>query len=193
MSTLMARLKAETGSHHRRLEQDLDLLSETLGPARVRTLLGRFYGFYRPWEERAAPVLEAGLPSPMAGRLKSHLLERDLARLGLDGTARAALPRCADLPALDRVPTALGSMYVLEGATLGGQVVCRHLARVLGAGAATAFFGSYGSDVPGMWLRFGAALEACAEPATDDAVIEGANETFRRLHGWLADDPPRAA
>jgi heme oxygenase len=185
MQTLLARLRAETRFHHLRLERDLAVLREDVTPAEHRELVRRLYGFYRPWEERAVPVLEAGHPGVMRGRAKTPLLARDLGRLGEPPEALDRLPHCSRLPSLTTLPMALGSMYVLEGATLGGQVVSRHLARTLGPTAGISFFDSYGPEVGPMWRRFGEALTAHAGPETDETIVDSARETFLRLHDWL--------
>lgn len=186
MQTLLARLKAETRIQHLRLERELDMLGEGGSRSAHRELLRRLYGFYRPWEERAVPVLERGHPGLTAGRSKVALLEHDLAFFGESPSAIRALPSCPTLPALDTMPAALGSMYVVEGATLGGQIVSRHLAVALGIepGRGTAFFGSYGAEVGPMWRRFGDALAAHAG-FEDGRIVAAAQETFERLHRWI--------
>lgn len=186
MQTLLARLKAETRLQHLQLERDLAILGDGVTRATHQRILRRFYGFYRPWEERAVPVLERGHPGLTAGRSKLALLRRDLAGLGDSSEEVEALPCCPGLPALDTLPRALGSMYVLEGSTLGGQMVTRHLARTLGVapGSGAAFYHSYGAEVGVMWRRFGEALGA-HEGEADDRMVESARDTFRCLHGWL--------
>jgi heme oxygenase len=42
-----------------------------------------------------------------------------------------ALPQYHDLPDIEDWPRMLGCLYVLEGATLGGQIISRHLQRTL--------------------------------------------------------------
>ena len=185
MHTLLARLRAETRFHHLRLERDLDALREDVTPEGHRELVRRLYGFYRPWEAHAVPVLEAGHPGVTSGRAKVPLLVRDLDDLGDSADAIERLPLCPRLPPLATLPIALGSMYVLEGATLGGQVVSRHLSRALGPGAGLSFFTSYGSEVGTMWRRFAEALTSHAGGNADDAMVDSAQATFIRLHEWL--------
>ena len=185
MHTLLARLRAETRLHHLRLEHDLHALREDVTPEGHRELVRRLYGFYRPWEAQAVPVLEAGHPGVTSGRAKIPLLIHDLHDLGDSPDAVARLPLCARLPPLVTLPLALGSMYVLEGATLGGQVVSRHLARALGTGSGLRFFASYGPEVGAMWRGFGDVLASHAGRDADDAMVHSAQTTFLRLHEWL--------
>jgi heme oxygenase len=79
---------------------------------------------------------------------------------------------------------------VLEGATLGGQVVRREVGRSLGLGTGTgcSFFGSYGDRVGEMWKEFCGALAAYAarDPSAEEPLVAAAVETFDALDRWLA-------
>ena len=78
-------------------------------------------------------------------------------------------------------------MYVLEGSTLGGAIIARHVERELGLQVDTgcAFFRSYGRNVGRMWKEFGARLLAVSGPETDEIIIASANRTFEGLRTWL--------
>jgi len=159
-------------------------------------LLARFYGYYVPLEARlvAWSRTEAQRIN-YAGRVKVPELERDLFALGETADAIAQSPRCAALPALATEAEGLGCLYVVEGSTLGGQVIKRQLQKSLGlsAGSGVAFFSGYGAETAARWKSFGCGLEeAAARLDQDDAIIAGANETFRTLGIWLenASEPP---
>jgi heme oxygenase len=80
-------------------------------------------------------------------------------------------------------------MYVLEGATLGGRVISRHLAaRGIGPDTGGAFFAGYGNQTGEMWKSFSAAMGAYAEahPESTGRMAEAADETFILLERWLA-------
>jgi heme oxygenase len=84
----------------------------------------------------------------------------------------------------------LGTAYVLEGATLGGQIITRHLQQELGIQpeCGGAFFHSYGASVAPMWREFVEVLNTY--PATEDeqvALVASACETFSSLEAWLGD------
>ena len=84
-----------------------------------------------------------------------------------------------------------GLTYVLEGATLGGRVISRHIERVLGLDAAhgARFFHGYGEQTGAMWKAFRAALSAFADqPTQEDQVVASAIATFAALRVWCADD-----
>jgi len=194
---LLARLREATRPLHDRLEADLDLLNPTLSRDRYRELLEGMWGFYQPLEARLAPLTawdECGFD--FERRRKTLLLERDLRGLGVEREALAALPRCDFEPGGGSFGGALGCLYVLEGATLGGQVMSRHLKETLGLGPENgcAFFNSYGAQVGPMWTAFREFLTFHgAGRGVEEAVVEGACETFCRLHGWLTEQEGRMA
>jgi heme oxygenase len=191
---VLARLKRETAEQHARVEAMLPLLDAGLTRDAYRRVLAAFYGYHRPLEPAlwSAPGL-AALGLRAADRRKVPLLERDLRALGLDEAALAALPDCARLPDVRTLPHAVGCLYVLEGATLGGRVIERRLARTLGVDAARggAFFASYGERVGPMWAAYrAAAARYVAEGGDEDAVVAAAVATFETLAQWMEASGP---
>lgn len=186
---LLQTLKAETRSHHERAERVVRLMSPDLTPFGYRRHLEALYGLYAPWEASLAACLEGRFPElRLAERRKVPLLEEDLRALGHDGASLALLPRHPGLPFLSEVPEALGTLYVLEGATLGGQLILRHLTRHFERASVGGFvfFRAYGESVGPMWKAFGEALpRACPEPALAPRVVRGAQDTFEAFEAWL--------
>lgn len=184
---LPLRLRHETRAQHEALEAALDLAGEGLTRDVYRQRLEQFYGYYRPVEARLLAL--GGWPErgiDLEARGKVPLLEADLQALGV--VELEALPLCATLPDLAGVPQAFGCLYVLEGATLGGQVITRHLRRTLGVepDSGGRFFHSYGEQVPAMWKAFLAALVAAvATPDAEDLTVRSALETFETFHRWI--------
>jgi len=152
-------------------------------------LIGRFYGFYAPLELRMAqvPSLNAACPD-YPKRRKTARLEQDLCKLGLSADAVAKLPRCTELPAINTEADALGSLYVTEGATLGGAIISRHVSAVLGITAETgcAFFLSYGDERGSMWKGLSEILNNISEEPNKLAVIQSACATFQTFDTWLS-------
>ena len=190
--TLLDRLKRETRPAHDRIEREVDLSRITASPAAYRRLLERFYGFHAPWEARAGRVLVE--PAFLERRLKTPLLARDLRALGAHAHDIRALPLCDALMPIATRADVFGAMYVLEGATLGGNVIARHVTRSLGLTGETgcAYFRSYGPLIGPMWKAFGEELLAFSSPETDDDVVASALKTFDRLQHWLGEEtsPP---
>lgn len=184
---LLQRLKIETRPHHDRIESVVGLAWTA---EEYRKQLEYFYGFLQPWEQRIhavqrlLPDFPARLLEP---RRKVPLLEHDLLFWGGAIEAIKSLPKCTNLPSLRSLPELLGSLYVFEGATLGGQVISRHLEQTLGLsnGEGYRFFRGYGPETARMWKHFGACLEASSSPAEEEAIIQSACETFEKLHDWF--------
>ena len=178
---LLARLKQETSQLHQQIENDLDLLRDDFTLEDYRRLLTRFYGYYSPWEERAA-VTAPGLVVP---RRKRGSLVMDLEYLGMPREKILSLPPCDDLPPLDTAARVLGSMYVLEGATLGGQVLLRHMRSRFGLRQeGCAFFSGYGERTGAMWKQFGNILKD-APPHWSPEIVSSAIATFESIGRWV--------
>jgi heme oxygenase (biliverdin-IX-beta and delta-forming) len=177
-------LKSSTAAQHGRLEHLVDLLN----PARTRfeytALLRTFHAFYATVEPQVFDQPEwRAIAFDLEARRKLPLLERDLITLG----AAKPLP-CPQPPRLETFPHALGALYVMEGATLGGQVIGRHLTATLGLTpeSGAAFFHSYGNRIGPMWLAFRTMLSTqVSDSETAHRVVEGALETFERFGTWL--------
>jgi heme oxygenase len=182
---VLLRLKHETAPQHEAIERALDLMSDRMTVEDYRHRLERLYGYYLPLEQRLFTLDGWPAALDLAARRKTPSLEADLRVLGV--RSPEALPRCEDLPDLPGLPQAFGCLYVMEGATLGGQIITRHIQRVLGIGPENGgrFFHSYGDDVGARWKAFRAALAAYAtSPSVEDEVVRAAAETFEKLHAW---------
>ena len=152
-----------------------------------RDLLIRFHGFHKAWEEAAAD--RAPDRTFFERRRKSQLLVKDLKVLGLKSDEIIQLPQCRPLMPLPAPEAVLGSMYVVEGSTLGGAIIAREVERRLGFAAETgcAYFRSYGRDIAAMWKSFGAVLLEASSPEADDVMVESAQKTFDVMHDWLCE------
>ncbi len=161
----MGALKAATAEHHERLERRVDIAARLRSRDAYRELLERFYGFYQPLEERLRPY-EQTFPL----RPKAPLLARDIEALGGDPHT---LPVASRLPPTRTAEEALGVLYVLEGATLGGAVIA-HMAR--GLDVSREFFGAYDSA---RWREFKAFVD---RHGADSAA---AVATFETMEAWV--------
>ena len=177
-------MRSETAEQHRELENTVDISRRLADRDSYRELLAQFYGFYRPLEVRLGHSVAAARSDATLGRLdKGAWLAEDLVQLGVDDIAR--LPQCAALPSVDTWPRVLGTMYVLEGSTLGG----RHISALLTTGSGDTlprrFFSSYGSEVGAMWRSFHAVLDELASPEDHECATENARATFDSMRVWL--------
>ncbi|NDJ59535.1 MAG: biliverdin-producing heme oxygenase [Chloroflexi bacterium] len=192
MTTVLARLKAETRPQHDHLETNpfsVAIMNQTITRAQYRTMLARFYGFYAPLEPMLDHFDLSAVGIDFADRRKSHLLAADLRSLEMSLQGLMALPHCRELPQIGTLPRALGVLYVLEGATLGGQVISRQLKarHNLTPECGVAFFNSYGDQVGPRWKQFTGAVSAysTAHPEHDDQLVAAAAQTFDCFANWL--------
>jgi heme oxygenase len=184
----LAPLRSGTRELHVRLESRLTPQSIVESRDRYALVLSRMFGLYELLEPRLERQLELAWPElDLAGRRKLPLLIGDLRELGLEASAIAALPRCAATPDPASPDEALGCLYVLEGATLGGKIILRSAAGLgIDGGSGGAFFGAYGDQVGRRWREFGAALaDATAAGADPAAMVASARATFQALEDWL--------
>ena len=182
---LFSRLKGETAGKHRQLEDSLAPLTHFQSHAAYRSYLLHAAAFYRATEAELAGQNWMAIGLDFEARRKVTLLEQDLAALGVQPDDRATP---SELLGVTGMPFAIGCLYVLEGATLGGQVISRHV-RTMGVTPTSggAFFAGYGPRTGEMWKAFQhAAIEACPQPAQIDAAVAGACRTFDVFAGWMS-------
>ena len=190
-------LRQRTAATHARVEDGLALLDPALTPARLRTVLERFYGFWSATEPAvdrwalANPDLASSLDWPR--RRRTGALHADLVRLGTSDGEVSALPSApAVFGGAGAVGTAevLGWLYVSEGSTLGGAVITRYLTTrgTLDDAAPLCTFTPYAEGPAPMWRSY----LTCAgeyvgdDPTRADAVVHAAGTTFDALATWLA-------
>ncbi|GAB2784538.1 heme oxygenase [Hymenobacter luteus] len=178
-ASVLHRLRQETQPYHAALEQSAfnrALMAGTITSDVTTHFLSRLYGFLRPYE---AALRAHAFPAEweVAARCRAHLIEQDLAQA-------AGLPQCPDMPPLRTRAQLLGALYVVEGSTLGGQIITRQLARA-GITARTYFTG-YAEQTGARWKSFCGLLSAAAlHPADQDQVVQSAIVTFQKLHAWI--------
>lgn len=171
-------LRDATRLLHERVEASVDLPARTRTRAGYRALLAALLGLHAPLERRLAALDWPSAGLDFEARRKAPLLAADLRALGVDPDA---VPQRPLWPAVDGLAAGFGCLYVLEGATLGGQIIAREVERTLGLGpgSGASFFGSYGREVGPMWRAFGRALDAYATtPERLERAAAAAAATF---------------
>lgn len=183
----MQQLRDATRVAHDRIELVLPVLDPRLTRPRYVRVLEALYGFYAPLEPLCAAAAGADSPAlDLPARAKLPLLEADLGALGATPTEIHGLPWARQLPTVTSASQAMGVLYVLEGATLGGQIIQRQLRGSLGIDveSGAAFFVGYGARTRQMWMQFSGYLERAAGLELDDAT-RAAVETFETMERWL--------
>lgn len=190
MSTI-AGLRAATWASHQRLEKRLDVKARFTQHAAYRAHLEQMWGFCAALEPRIGDFFGNSL-SDYEARRKIPLLTRDLIALGSDPARISELPVCGRLPPFEDTAGAFGSVYVLEGATLGGRTLLPLVESRLGLSGehGASFLASYGEEVLSMWRVFGTALDSwCQGRGRRERATAAAVETFGALDHWLCGPP----
>ncbi len=185
---LLEALRTGTGLLHVALEKRMPFFSERLDAQWYRRLLQAYFGFYAPIEKALydSGLIPEGFDTSL--REKTPTLISDLHALGLNDAAISALPRWTDLPTFDTPAACLGALYVLEGATLGGQVLRREMAQRLGVDADNggAFLDVYGAETGRRWKTFLDYLDRQTLDAADkQRAVIAARSTFSGFEQWL--------
>jgi heme oxygenase len=184
--SLFERLKIETRETLAELESRVDIRNRVRTKAGYRTLLETFYGVYYPLEVKLeTSEIVPWLPD-VGSRMRSSSLRLDLRVLG--NNRPEALP-LASVPTFRSLCEKFGCLYVLEGSTLGGQLISREINSQLHYTPENgcAYFASYGAEITSMWRRFREALEAfgSANSESHDSIIHSALSTFGVFADWI--------
>jgi heme oxygenase len=178
-------LRAATTMQHKALEARLPLTHPDLDRDAYQRIIQAYYGFHVPLQRQIERFHAPQRPQP--DRQKVPALLKDLRALGLSDVQIDALPLCADLPPLNSHADLLGVMYVMEGATLGGQVLRRIIAERLSidADSGAEFLDVYGRDTGRLWKAFLKQLADFDHPDYNQEVVDAACATFTSFARWL--------
>jgi heme oxygenase len=181
---IMQLLKEQTSTLHNQVEKAAfakQIMDGSLTLAQYQHLIIKNYQLHKMVESQIARQLtpEEQGKLQFEKRQKLHLLAKDLEGLGLDPTA--LLVQDDNDFAIQNIYEAIGAMYILEGSTLGGAVIQRHLAKnpAIGGEVAFHYYGCYGKETGEMWKQFAMfATMAVVTPETQEMVLQKAIETF---------------
>lgn len=174
-------LRQATREQHHHIDHLMDL-RRMQDREHYGRILQAFDAFLAPWEDAIAGALPAQWDGWLRHRSRRAFLQQDLHALALPRLAEPAQPLHFASPA-----EAWGSLYVIEGSALGGQVITRSLAQFgLQPATGAAYFHGWGQVTGAMWHEFRARLQAeLAQPAWIAAACEAACRTFDALSAHL--------
>lgn len=178
IAMILGKLKEATREQHEGLENTVDVMNQMFSKENYKTLIAKFYRFYSAIEPELAKLDWSRVGYNFDERLKVAKLKTDLESLGVNGETPQPW---AEIPEVDSFAKAFGSLYVIEGATLGGQIIKRHLKQHLDLTPENGglFFNGYGERTGEMWKKFGAVITEYAEKNGDDeTIINSAKATF---------------
>ncbi|HKW09791.1 MAG TPA: biliverdin-producing heme oxygenase [Gemmatimonadaceae bacterium] len=183
---IMARLKRETAHLHALLDGRVEPMLVDL--ARYPRLLAGLRDAYCLIEheltKHASSLARSGYD--LAERSKVGWLDRDLTAFGRQRPG--AIQTSYSLP---DATAAFGAIYVIEGATLGGQVISRQVipALALSEEGGCRFFSGYGADTGDRWRgtreSIAAHLATVDAPDAANAMIVAAKDTFSLIDAAL--------
>lgn len=184
---VLAALRLATHTRHEAIER-LMPLDAGFGLAHYLAMLRGFDSFLRAWE----PAVESALPPRLRPWFRARARAAAAAQ-DLQALAAASVQVSVALPRMDGRSAALGSMYVVEGSTLGGELIARHAVSHLGVDQhrGVTFFGGRAPHTGRMWREFCTVLEA--EVDDRGAAADAACATFDSLAAVLAALRPKPA
>lgn len=190
MTTIMEQLRKETAEDHDSIEQNAyakAIMNQTLTKSEYVAYLEKFYGFILPIEQKIqslAFVQELGIDMKL--RAKTPLLEKDLDNIS--SKERTQIPICDEIPSIAAPGQLLGYLYVIEGSTLGGQIITRKLKEHLSLDpeAGLSYFNAYGQETRSVWKELAEVMNKSVQSGIEsEVIVSSAKETFRLLNKWL--------
>lgn len=188
-SSRSRRLKAATHAVHDALDTRIMRADIFASRAHFAGFLRAQYRFHRDLDALYAdPALAEAIPQ-LASRRRLLLIANDL------GDLRSAVPAAAPgrLDGHASLPTALGWLYVAEGSNLGGAVLSKLAREKLGLanGFGARHLAPHAEGAARHWRQFTAALDAIVlTPAQEAEVVQGAEDAFRTVRGYVEQELP---
>lgn len=183
---LLEQLKSDTLANHQQLEKKLIAqLKGMQSPSDYIRILQVFYSYFGALEDKIDQFIGFDQLGDYADRRKTSSIKNDILSLQGDVPEKAAPEH---LPELDNAFQAFGALYVIEGSTLGGQVISKMISKqlTLASDEGLSFFKSYGENTMLMWERFKTVLENQANSQEEaDVITQAANDTFLKFRLWM--------
>lgn len=194
-SDIRKRLRAATHAIHVRLDHHPLLVGITKPGYAIasygQVLLGYFHLYAKLEAGIAAALKRLHLGFDYQSRLKLPWIRADLLLFGIDPLADEYLPRHAPTPfVISNAAQLAGWLYAIEGSTLGGQVIARHVAKNLGLTSADGarFFNGYGQETAERWNVFEGFLQCvCVDEGSQRQACDAAVTAFLTVEGTLND------
>lgn len=173
-------LKTETAENHKRLEALLfveQIFNKSLSLLQYKKLLAINFAVHKLLE---ADIYEALLTTIgntiiQTSHPKLPALQKDMDEINND----ILLKKNIAVPTINDTAEALGALYVLEGATLGGRVIYKQLQQTPGLQHLHLHYYNFYKDLPGQrWKNFLDIMNRQVPPQQYAQCVAKANETF---------------
>ncbi|MFA9213198.1 MAG: biliverdin-producing heme oxygenase [Candidatus Methylacidiphilales bacterium] len=185
-------LRASTADCHKQLELNnlsQALLSNNVNEAIYCSYLIQLYSFVKGFEQFVYPALFNHFLN-INDRKKALFIEEDLKALDIAIDKGTLLDEAFFSNTYTDVYMAAGALYVLEGSTLGGQIIVKHLQKAMPTGfVSITYFSGYQQKTGGMWKEFLQQLTALPQSTQqEEQIIMGAITTFKIIDGLLSNN-----
>lgn len=190
-NNFLLKLRRHTAPYHKSIEQlplSSLLMSKEVSLQHYKDYLIILYGFTKTFERYFYPKLEHEIPD-LENRRKTEFLFDDLQSLHVQPEQIQTI----DEKIFDvnyNEATILSAMYVMEGSTLGGQIISQHLEKMLGQSVAGSlkYLQAYNTKTGSMWKAFlNIFCEITITPSQQNEAVEGAIKTFMLLEKWMVE------
>jgi heme oxygenase len=185
-SDIRKRLRAATHDIHVRLDHH-PLLAGITKPgypmeSYQQVLLG-YFSLYRRLEIAITEAISyEALNFDYEARAKLPWLHADLKFFDLPPPTAENAPRHSiGQFVIHNLAQLAGTLYAIEGATLGGQVIARHVAKTMGltSTAGARFFNGYGDETAERWNTFESFMQCiCVDESSQRQACDAAVTTF---------------
>lgn len=149
-------------------------------------LLVLMYGFYVPLQKKTEPFLvTADYPGSVNTGREAQSILSDIQYL--TGKTPPEIAVCDHLPEINSYASAIGSLYVTEGSTLGGLIIAQMISKKLNipADKGFSFFTAYGDETHQMWTGFKAILNGDFSDKEKQEIKAIALSTFSTFKEWV--------
>ncbi len=185
-------LRIATADCHKQLELNslsLALLSEKVNKEIYYSYLTRLYSYVKGFEQYIYPILTNHFLN-INDRKKALFIEDDLKAFDIAINKNTLLEEAFFTDTYPDIYLAAGGLYVLEGSTLGGQIIVKHLQKVMPLGLVNAaYFSGYQQKTGSMWKEFLQQLIALPKSTLEEQkIIKGAVTTFKIIDGLLSNN-----
>ncbi|GGI25886.1 biliverdin-producing heme oxygenase [Pedobacter mendelii] len=181
-------LRAETAESHKELEALMfvnEIMNKSLSIENYKKLLSINYIMHQRLEHKLANMLDDDIAEKLElkSRFKLSALDKDLAYWKIDPLTLPELDFKLFVPEKSNAAV-LGALYVLEGATLGGNVIKKHILanpNFKNNDDGLNYYGVYAEEIISKWKSFVQILNQQVTEADFGNCVRSANLTFGNL------------